>query len=279
MATSLKNGITPDWIANNFIMQWKSPGFANKVLILVEGKDDRLFYYKFFNHNTTEIVDCKGCKKVVEVYKILQRDAGFLHITIKDSDFDRLNGNSRLGNNFFYADCHDYEMMCLKNKSTVESLFENLGIPYLESMITQVFSDLEYLSYFKWYNFTNHYNYNFRAFSVTDKSSDDLCRFSHIHTCILPASPQCRPINETELKQFICSKGGCDPFELTNGHDFIKRLCFYIKSTYREWINLNEEKLKSTLHPCYTKDDFAESDLCHDIQIWEVETKQTVLPF
>lgn len=170
-------------------------------------------------------------------------------------------------------------MMCLKNKSTVESLFENLGIPYLESMITQVFSDLEYLSYFKWYNFTNHCNYNFRAFSVTDKSSDDLCRFSHIHTCILPASPQCRPINETELKQFICSKGGCDPFELTNGHDFIKRLCFYIKSTYREWINLNEEKLKSTLHPCYTKDDFAESDLCHDIQIWEVETKQTVLPF
>ena len=71
----------------------------------------------------------------------------------------------------------------------------------------------------------------------------------------------------------------CDPFELTNGHDFIKRLCFYIKNIYREWINLNEEKLKSTLHPCYTKDDFAESDLCHDIQIWEVDTGQTVLTF
>lgn len=277
MASSLRSRITPEKIANDFIQQWKSPRFANKVLILVEGKDDRLFYYKFFNHNTTEVTDCKGCKKVIEIYKILQRDANFPHITIKDSDFERLNGTPTPGNNFFRADCHDYEMMCLKNKTTVESLFENLAIPYNENLIDEVFSDLKYLSYFKWYNFTHHCNYNFKAFSVTDKSADELCKFSHINTCVLPVSSSCNPINEIILEQFINNNGACDLYELTNGHDFIKRLCHHIKRLHQQWTNINEEKIKNILHPCYGKKDFSQTNLYHDIHIWEIAAGQTVL--
>lgn len=122
---------------------------------MVEGKDDRIFYYKFFNKDFSEIKDCKGCKKVIEVYRILQSKAKFLNITIKDSDFDRINGKPKSGVNFFYSDCHDYEMMCLRNKGTLEKLFANLAIDYDEAIINSVFEDLRYLSFFKWYNYTN----------------------------------------------------------------------------------------------------------------------------
>lgn len=277
MAESLRSGITPETIADEIIMQWKSPGFANKTLILVEGKDDRLFYYKFFNHDTSEVVDCKGCKKVIEVYKILQRRSLFLHVTIKDSDFERLNGPTISNDNFFLSDCHDYEMMCLKNPRTVKSLFENLAIPYDEKIIERVFSDLQYLSYFKWYNYTYHNNYKFKTFSVTDKSAEELRQFNHIHACILPVSPNCNQIEESTLDKFIDEKKVCDPYELTNGHDFIRRLCHHIKRKHREWSNLNEERLKNILHPCFNKEDFAETNLYHIIKAWETYTKNIIL--
>ena len=132
MAESLRSRVTPETVADEFILQWKSPGYVDKVLVLVEGKDDRNFYYKFFNHYTTEVKDCKGCKKVVEVYNILKRKADFIYITIKDSDFERLNGRLIREPNFFLSDCHDYEMMCFKNACVVKRLFDNLAIPYDE---------------------------------------------------------------------------------------------------------------------------------------------------
>lgn len=269
MAESLRSRVTPEIIANEFILQWKSPSYADKILVIVEGKDDRIFYYKFFNNDITEVRDCNGCKKVVDVYNFLKTKAKFVYLTIKDSDFERLNGCPSRGDNFFLADCHDYEMMCLKNCCVVKRLFDNLAIPYDGNMINEVFSDLKYISFFKWYNYTNRSNYNFRAFSVTDKSVEQLCDFDYIHQCILPMSSNCCIIDEETLKSFIENSDNSDIYELTNGHDFIKRLCYHIKNKYHDiYSNLNEEKIRNILHPCYTREDFSKTDLFKDIQLW-----------
>ena len=137
MAGTLKSQITPQTVANDIIMQWKSPGLANKVLVLVEGKNDYVFYFKFFDQSTAEIKDCNGCKGVVTVYQCLQQNANFKNISIKDSDFERLNGNLPPYPNLFYADGHDYEMMCLKNSNTIKKLFELKTQKAFEDNITK----------------------------------------------------------------------------------------------------------------------------------------------
>lgn len=47
--------------------------------------------------------------------------------------------------NIFYADAHDYEMMCLKNESTRQEIFENLAITYNEDLWKQIFQELNIL--------------------------------------------------------------------------------------------------------------------------------------
>lgn len=271
MVGSLRNTVTPDSIADELIEMWKSPAFNGKVLVLVEGGGDRTFYYKFFNKENAAIRDCKGCKKVVEVYKLLQNKAKFNNITIKDSDFDRLNGKPELGINFFYSDCHDYEMMCMKNVTTVKKLFANLAVEYDEDIINRVFEDLKYLSFFKWYNYTFHTNYNFRKFSVTDKTVEQLNDFDYIHNCLMVVSTNCNKIEKKTLEDFIESKSQSqyDLYEMTNGHDFIKRMIHHIKKKYNTLTNINEEKLKNTLHPCYDIRDFKLTNLYKGIQQWE----------
>lgn len=277
MAGSLKSTVTSESVANEIIHEWKSPAYNNKVLVLVEGKDDRIFYYKFFNKDFSEIKDCKGCKKVIEVYRILQSKAKFLNITIKDSDFDRINGKPKSGVNFFYSDCHDYEMMCLRNKGTLEKLFANLAIDYDEAIINSVFEDLRYLSFFKWYNYTNHCNFNFRGFKITDKTREQLYDFEYIHGNLSYVSRNCISINKETLNNFINDNADYDLYEITNGHDFITRLIFHIKQKDSSMNNINEEKLKLTLHPCFDINDFEKTDLYCDIKHWETLAGKTIL--
>ena len=280
MSASLKSKVTPEMKVDEFIMLWKSPAFANKVLVLVEGPTDRLFYYKFFNDAAATVRDCGGCKKVIEIHKGLQSRKGIVNITIKDSDFERLNGNLTLEENFFFADCHDYEMMCVRDEEVMKEVFVNMAIEYKSEWKNDVFVDLKLLSYFKWYNYTNHTNYNFNTYSVAAKTSDELNNFDCIHQAILPVSPKrTETIDKQTLLEFISGKEGCNLYELTNGHDFLKRLCHYIQQQFPERTNLNENEFKKTLHPCFRIENFMQTDLYRDIKGWEVDSGKKILRF
>ena len=278
MPVSLKSKVTPEMKVDEFIQIWKSPAFANKVLVLVEGPTDKLFYYKFFNNDAAAVRDCGGCKKVIEIHKGLQGRKGIVNITIKDSDFERLNGNLTLGENFFFADCHDYEMMCVRDEEVMKEAFVNMAIEYKSEWKNDVFDDLKLLSYFKWYNYTNHINYNFNAYSVAGKTSDELNNFDCIHQEISPVSPRrAETIDERTLLEFMSSKEDSDPYELKNGHDFLKRLCHYIQRQFPECTNLNEDGFKKTLHPCFRIENFMQTDLYRDIKGWEAVSGKNIL--
>lgn len=277
MAQSIRSTITPESIADDIILKWKSEAYNNKVLVLVEGKYDGIFYYKFFNCNFSEVDDCKGCKKVIEVYRLLKSKWDKDFIAIKDSDFDRVNGKNRLGDNFFYSDCHDYEMMCMKSTKTVEKLFSNLALRYDNEIIDAAFDDLRYISFFKWYNYTNYCKFNFRAFTIKDKTREQLYDFAYLHENLSRVSPNCVSIDEEKLNDFINDNIGSDRYEITNGHDFISRLIIHLQNEYDSYTNMNEEKLKLILHPCFDMSDFEDTNLYHDIKEWERLNGKTIL--
>ncbi len=276
MVTSLQATRNAETKVNEFIQEWRVPANINKVLVLVEGKDDRIFYFKFFRSEATAIKDCGGCGKMKDIYPLLDATS-ICHIAIKDSDFARLNSIMPIDDNFFYADAHDYEMMCLNNENACVELFENLGIKYEDSLLEKVFRELNYLSFFKWFNYTYHSNYNFAPFSVEGLTDGQLASYSFIHGKVSLVSPRCVPIRENELNEFISSHASCDKYELTNGHDFIKRLCHHIKTGYTEHNKLNEERLRNVLHPCFRLDAFVQTVLYRDINVWENNRGKDIL--
>ena len=58
---NLQSVNNPIITANQYLLEWKTPSKAHKTLILVEGKDDREFYYKFFQDSNSEIKTSGGC--------------------------------------------------------------------------------------------------------------------------------------------------------------------------------------------------------------------------
>lgn len=254
-------------VADSFILEWKTPRYKEKVLILVEGEGDCIFYYKFFNSKKAEIRYSQGCSKIKEIHTYLLESRTIKHITIKDSDFERLNNTLSTDEGFFYADAHDYEMMCIKNKLTRQEIMENLGIEYSEELYAEIFNELQSISYFKWYNYSQHLNYNFRALNVASLTTEQLNDFDYIHRDLQKKSPGVKQyISEDELKMFKTCHPCCDLYELTCGHDFIKRLCFYLQKNYSK--QENEDKLKHIMHPCFRMDAFMQTELYHSIQTW-----------
>ena len=63
---NLQSVNNPIITANQYLLEWKTPSKAHKTLILVEGKDDREFYYKFFQDSNSEL-------KQVAVAELLEK--------------------------------------------------------------------------------------------------------------------------------------------------------------------------------------------------------------
>ena len=60
---SLRQEQKEENVADSFILEWKTPQYKDKVLVLVEGEGDYKFYYKFFNVSKTAIRYSQGCSK------------------------------------------------------------------------------------------------------------------------------------------------------------------------------------------------------------------------
>ena len=272
---NLQSVNNPIITANQYLLEWKTPSKAHKTLILVEGKDDREFYYKFFQDSNSEIKTSGGCGAFRKVYNCLQ--GKIKNIAIKDSDFARLCHIFPTEDNIFYADAHDYEMMCLKNESTRQEIFENLAITYNEDLWKQILQELNILSYFKWYNYCEHLKYNFKTFSVEGLSSEQLKDFEYIHTQILPKSNPNRIITANYIESFQRDHSPCCEYELTNGHDFIKRFCHHLRINDLIHRQENENSIRNRLHPCFRLEAFVQTQLYQDISDWENANGSNIL--
>lgn len=275
MPISLKESVKAQDLINEIRLQWNTAAFHQKVLIMVEGKDDKTFYFKFFNPSQSELKTCKGCRKLKDVYTSIRNSLTIECIAIKDSDFDRLNHIRPIDENFFYTDCHDYEMMCLADEQVKKELFDNLAITYEPGLIDKVLHELEYLSYFKWFNYTHKAYYEMKAIKVENETAENLNNYAFLHNKGYVSSSKLI-ISEKDLNSFIISNSPCSPKEITNGHDFIKRLCYHLK-VQKELHNINEHQIRLILYPCFRKENFQQTSLYREIKEWETSKNKNIL--
>lgn len=269
----------------------------NKVAIWVEGKDWR-FYNKFFNRDKVlQVGRMNGHtgNSVIEGYKELKKQyPNRLAIVIKDADFNRLEGE-RLDedDNVFYADGHDHEMMCIKQKAVRQSVLDTFNVDAdVDSFYDKVFEDLEILSYFKWYNVHHKCGYSLKDHpSVSKTETASLKDFEWIENNTYerslgkrkkkspnPDQVTLKHINPTEVERFMVEKKMMHPdkYELTNGHDFVNRLNHNLMPHFKR-LNISlkdEDGLKNTIYPSFTHEAFKQTNLYVSLRGW-CERNQT----
>lgn len=125
----------------------------NKMVVIVEGDDDKKIFEKFIDTEKAVIYIAKGCLWVVKVLDKLNNKADFNNkvIGIKDADFDHvLNINYNIPN-LFVTDCHDIEMTLI-DENFENSIYSEYNIKNHTAIVHEVSNDIKNISFVRLYN-------------------------------------------------------------------------------------------------------------------------------
>ena len=81
--------------------------------VLVEGKDDKLFFRRFLDQNLAVVIVADGKEKVCDAIATLDRDQFPGVLGIVDADFDHLEGRTVDSPNVLFTEFHDLECVQL----------------------------------------------------------------------------------------------------------------------------------------------------------------------
>lgn len=254
-------------IAQSIKMQWDTPTFDGKTLLLVENETDRRCYYKLFNEDKVELKTTRGCNCMRRLFSAIQK-YDIPNFAIQDSDFARVCKSEPEEPNYFLTDCHDHEMMCFANQDVMEDVFKNLAIRYDRPLVDEVFEDLKMLSYLKWYNYYQHLNINFKGYKPRGKTKDELRSIKAIFDVVKPHSPnRKKDIAETEVRDFVNNQPKQSLYEITNGHDFLDLLSQSISKKYG-MPSLQGDHIRPIIYTCFTIERFVDTELYKAISKW-----------
>lgn len=98
------------------IKLWKGSRKEDSVAILVESKNDEIFFRKLVNEKTATIFSVSGYQNVIDVLsKIQEKDQFNFVIGVIDADFRRITNENLVLKTIFLTDGHDLEMMTIKS--------------------------------------------------------------------------------------------------------------------------------------------------------------------
>jgi len=252
--------------------------FHNKILVLVEGDSDVLFFKKLIDNVKLEAIPGGNPKveKAVEELLPVHR----LTIGIRDADFLHLNIEKYQKENIFLTDVHDIEMLSLNN----EQIFLNVSTTYqISQSLHELCQELYHLSLIKWFNSigldendnNESHGFNFKGLKINKIQLTDL------EDCIVnilamnPLQVQWNSdIIKSELEQLKARNP--DVYQLTNGHDLILHLKNFCSK------NISSDELERFVRGVYRAEDFKQTKLWQDVSNWQEnipESQQIKLKF
>lgn len=147
-----------------------------KVLVLIEGIDDKSVYSVFLDVDKVDFKDCNGCLNVEKQHDTLKKEYGSVFISILDSDFKRMDAMPDHDKNLFYTDYHDSEMQMLCHKKVQETTIKKITQKRVdEDVVLMAEMELYNLSMLKWFNLKRNLRYRFEAMDLVN-----LCKGSEL---------------------------------------------------------------------------------------------------
>lgn len=275
---SLANCISTENLVSQLFLKLSNPKNREKVIVWLEGTDWRV-YRRFFDMD--KIIDYGKCggEQILEGHKRLKAKVpSQMSIVIKDADFKRLEGHDMESDpDIFYTDGHDVEMMMMKQEKVRNGICD--GFEYdddKERFFDDVFNDLYYLSYFKWYDCHYKHCYAYGPLNKVRQDKTNLMDLDWIEKKVHGASKSSWEgsnhstpfvkINPDDVKEFIEQHKPVDRYEITNGHDYFNRLCMHIENKTK--YSRNEECLNDTAIAHFGIEQFEQTNLHKSLRAW-----------
>lgn len=237
-----------------------------KVVLVVEGSDDKDVYEKVTDTAAVCFyVDC-NCDKHLVILHALNGRYGHRLLAIKDADFDRLDGTQPTYSNLVLTDTHDLEGMIVE-----ESLSELQGEDAERCQNTNlgdIYSELEDISYLKWFNHTNRCGINFSDVTL------DLDINAYFSACVKNTN-NVVSVNIADMYAFKASHQGVSEKDLCNGHDLFERI--YVRAKAVNKRNFAKKPFFRRLRIAYPASKFVSTSLYQDIRKWENANGHTIL--
>lgn len=275
---SLASSLSPEMMVGQLILKLGNPNYRQKVVVWTEGKDWRI-YRKFFDPDKIINYGMGSCEQIEKGHHLLKsRVPSIKSIVVKDADFKRLEGDDMdADSNVFYTDGHDVEMMMIKQEKVRNGVCD--GFEYdgdKNQFFDDVFLDLYYLSYFKWFDCHHKRCYSYRPMGKVRQERTELHDLTWIENKLYQCSRSCWDgsnhstpfvrINPNDVSEFIRNHQPIDRCELTNGHDFCNRLCMHIEQKTR-YVR-NEEEINDTLIAHFDDEQFKYTNLYRSLKAW-----------
>lgn len=250
------------------------PVSKSRRVLLVEGNDDKNFYKQFTIPGVPIFFITKGCENMNNLINLLHKDQTPV-LAIQDSDFYRLDGNKKKTADMFYTDKHDWEMTAMANFRVFINFMTSLGVSFkdMKKIICDSFSDLEYLSYYKWYNVRNRCLNDFGNINIAVQTAttSELSNYTFL-TSLIPATwrgSRKVDIHQALLKVYIQDhKIDGIEFNLITGHHLLDRFLYYLS---KMGVKISSQAISKRLMQSVNLDEFKKTTLYKDIKKWEIK--------
>lgn len=215
--------------ARSLARQWKSPSHAGKIMVLVEGWEDKFVYDQFFNDSTAILNHCGGCDYVIGIYTYLNKIAPSIRkVAIIDSDFRYFCGRNKNKSNHFFTDTHDMETMVMFTPSRFQRVINNLRCPSVKHQ--DIVKDLRVLSYIRWYNQDAKMRYKDSQLDIVHLSQTKISDYDYLMTNhFVPTSGTTKQWLKRCFDRFKLRNARAKAEHLLNGHDYVDRFCYYAR--------------------------------------------------
>ncbi|MCR4799203.1 MAG: DUF4435 domain-containing protein [Bacteroidales bacterium] len=275
---SLVQNLSPQKLVSELLMKLSNPQNRRKVVVWVEGKDWRV-YNKFFDLDKIIQYGKCGGKVIKEAHQLFKEKVTSVNsIVILDADFRRLEKyDLKTDSNIFYTDGHDVEMMMIMQENVrngICEVFEYEG--ERQQFYDDIFQELCYLSYFKWFDYHHKRCYKYKPLGKVHQSQAQLNDLTWIENTLYQCSKKAWDesnhntmfvrIKPEDVKEFIRENNSVNRYEITNGHDFYKRMCKHIKDKTK--YERNEECLNDSIIALFNNEQFKKTDLHKSLRAW-----------
>lgn len=242
-----------------------------KILVLIEGIDDKPVYSVFLDDGKVDFKDCNGCLNVEKQHNTLKKEHSSTFLSILDSDFKRMESKLEHDKNLFYTDYHDSEMQMLCNKKvqkrTIKRITKKAGY---EDIVLMAERELYNVSMLKWYNSKRNLRYRFEAMDLVNLSKGSELSVNIVLQYITPTNKSSKRFPRKSFEKFLSLNNIRNDNEmlhhLTNGHDIISRMSGIMKLKYK--CQISERKLRDTICESFTLDVAKKSKLYNDLKKW-----------
>lgn len=196
----------------------------DKVVILIEGEDDRMFYSDYFKEENVSFFVMSGHEWMSTVLNELTPVFPGYLAAIKDADFSHLDNAYYPNENMFVTDCHDWEMTIASEQRTA-TVARRYGVasPLAEGLHARVMHELRHYSYVRWAN-SHRQPVSERVGFLADAENMKGKTLAEVIEVVNDHQEEGRHIELGYVEEFVAMHPNPDERQLHNGHDYMRML-------------------------------------------------------